>query len=389
MWTERLSKRLSQLPPYLFAEIDRLKGDLLAKGMDVIDLGVGDPDLPTPPHIVEALKRAAEDPANHRYPSYSGMKDFKVAVARWYERRFFVRVDPETEVVSLIGSKEGIAHIPLAFVDPGDVVVVPDPGYPVYQAGTVFAGGVPFFLPLREERGFLPDLQEIPKDVAKRAKMMFLNYPNNPTGATATLDFFTEAVKWARENQVILCHDAAYTEVSFDGYKAPSILQVEGAKEVAIEFHSLSKTFNMTGWRVGFAVGNPEIVGGLGRIKTNVDSGIFQAVQWAGIAALDGPPSWVDENNRVYAERRDVLVGGLRKAGFHVLSPKATFYVWVKVPKGETSQEFASRLLSRTAIVATPGNGFGRFGEGFVRMTLCAPVERIKEAVKRIEETFA
>lgn len=386
MWKERFSARLRSLPPYLFAEIDRLKGELQSKGVDVIDLGVGDPDLPSPKHVVEALKEAAEDPANHRYPSYSGMKDFKVAVARWYAKRFGVRLDPETEVVSLIGSKEGIAHIPLAFVDPGDLVIVPDPGYPVYQAGTVFAGGVPYWLPLREERGFLPDLKEIPAEIGKKAKMIFLNYPNNPTGATASTEFFQEAVEWARENEVILCHDAAYTEVSYEGYKAPSILQVDGAKDVAIEFHSLSKTFNMTGWRVGFAVGNREIVSGLGLIKTNVDSGIFQALQRAAIAALDGPEAWVEENNRIYAQRRDVLVSGLREAGLEVFVPKATFYIWVKVPGGKTSQEFASHLLSKAGIVATPGNGFGRFGEGFLRMTLCAPIHRIEEAVERIKK---
>ncbi len=384
MWSERLAKRLRKLPPYLFAEIDRLKGELLAKGVDVIDLGVGDPDLPTPEHVVQALGKAAMDPANHRYPSYSGMGDFKVSVARWYEKRFGVVLDPDSEVVSLIGSKEGIAHIPLAFVDPGEVVIVPDPGYPVYQAGTVFADGTPWFLPLRGERGFLPDLAEIPEEVAQKAKMIFLNYPNNPTGATATLDFYRAVVAWAAHYQVMVCHDAAYTEISYDHYRAPSILQVEGAKELAIEFHSLSKTYNMTGWRVGFAVGNKEMVSGLGRIKTNVDSGIFQAVQWAAMAALDGSQSCVEEKNRIYAQRRDALVNGLRKAGFEVIPPKATFYVWVKVPQGSTSKEFAGYLLSRAGIVATPGVGFGTHGEGYIRMTLCAPLERIQEAVERI-----
>lgn len=386
MWSERLAQRLKKLPPYLFAEIDRMKGELLAKGVDVIDLGVGDPDLPTPKHIVEALSKAAQDPANHRYPSYSGMGDFKVSVARWYKKRFSVDLDPDSEVVSLIGSKEGIAHIPLAFIDPGEVVIVPDPGYPVYQAGTVFAEGNPWFLPLRGEMGFLPDLAEIPQEVARRAKMIFLNYPNNPTGATANLEFFRSLVAWARHYEVMVCHDAAYTEISYDGYKAPSILEVEGAKEVAIEFHSLSKTYNMTGWRVGFAVGNKELVSGLGKIKTNVDSGIFQAVQWAAMAALDGSQSCVEENNRIYRHRRDALVSGLRKAGFDVDPPKATFYVWVKVPGGRNSREFASRLLSGAGIVATPGVGFGSFGEGYVRMTLCAPLERIQEAVERIQK---
>ncbi len=384
MWSDRIAGRLKKLPPYLFAEIDKLKGELLAKGVDVIDLGVGDPDLPTPEHIVEALNRAARDPANHRYPSYSGMGDFKVSVAHWYKKRFGVELDPESEVVSLIGSKEGIAHIPLAFVDPGEIVIVPDPGYPVYQAGTVFAEGVPWFLPLREQRGFLPDLTEIPQEVARKAKMIFLNYPNNPTGATANLDFFRALVDWARHHEVMVCHDAAYTEISYDGYRAPSILEVEGAREVAIEFHSLSKTYNMTGWRVGFAVGNRELVSGLGRIKTNVDSGIFQAVQWAAMAALEGSQSCVEQNNRTYGERRDALIKGLRKAGLEVKPPKATFYVWAKVPKGQSSKEFASHLLSEAGIVTTPGVGFGSWGEGYIRMTLCAPLERIQEAVERI-----
>lgn len=384
MWSDRLAKRLKQLPPYLFAEIDKLKSELVAKGADVIDLGVGDPDLPTPSHIVEALRRSAQDPANHRYPSYCGMGDFKVSVSRWYKKRFDVELDPEAEVVSLIGSKEGIAHIPLAFVDPGEPVILPDPGYPVYQAGTVFAGGVPHFVPLRVDTGFLPDLSEIPEDVAQKAKLLFLNYPNNPTAAIAEVDFFEEVVAWAKQYEVMVCHDAAYTEIAYDGYRAPSIFQVEGAKDVAIEFHSLSKTYNMTGWRVGFAVGNREIVAGLGRIKTNVDSGIFQAVQWAAMAALDGSQDCVEENKRIYEQRRDVLVEGLRRAGLEVRPPKATFYVWVKVPQGYTSKDFAGHLLKGAAIVATPGVGFGPHGEGYVRMTLCAPVERIQEAVERM-----
>lgn len=384
MWSHRLARRLKQLPPYLFAEIDKIKSELVAKGADVIDLGVGDPDLPTPSHIVEALRRSAQDPANHRYPSYSGMGDFKVSVARWYKKRFNVELDPEAEVVSLIGSKEGIAHIPLAFVDPGEAVILPDPGYPVYQAGTVFADGVPHFVSLRADRGFLPDLSELPGDVAQKAKLFFLNYPNNPTAATADVDFFEEVVAWAKEYKVMVCHDAAYTEIAYDGYHAPSIFQVEGAKDVAIEFHSLSKTYNMTGWRVGFAVGNREIVAGLGRIKTNVDSGIFQAVQWAAMAALDGSQDCVEENKRIYKERRDILVEGLRRAGLEVRPPKATFYVWVKVPQGYTSKDFAGHLLRGAAIVATPGVGFGPHGEGYVRMTLCAPAERIQEAVERM-----
>ncbi len=386
MWTEMLAQRLRQLPPYLFAEIDRLKAEVVGKGVDVIDVGVGDPDLPTPPHIIRRLEETAKDPTNHRYPSYSGMDDFRVSVAGWYRRRFGVELDPRTEVVSLIGSKEGIAHIPLAFVDPGDLVIVPNPAYPVYHAGTIFAGGIPHVLPLREEKGFLPALEEISESLAVKAKMIFINYPNNPTGATAELGFFREVVDWAKAHRVMVCHDAAYTELAFDGYRPRSILEVPGARDVAMEFHSLSKTYNMTGWRIGFAVGNREIVAGLGRIKTNIDSGIFQAVQWAGMAALDGPQECVDANNRIYQQRRDVLVQGLRSAGLDVQPPKATFYVWCKVPMGYSSASFTAHLLSRMGIVATPGNGFGQHGEGYVRMTLTVGVDRMREAVARIRE---
>lgn len=386
MWTERQANRLKQLPPYLFAEIDRIKATLLAKGVDVIDLGVGDPDLPTPVHIIERLRETAKDPANHRYPSYSGMDDFRSSAARWYQRRFGVKLDPKTEVVSLIGSKEGIAHIPLAFVDPSDVVIVPDPGYPVYKAATTFAGGSMHLLPLKAEKGFLPDLSEIPHELAQEAKMLFLNYPNNPTAAIAPLSFFEDVVSWARANQTVVCHDAAYTELAFDGYHAPSLMQVPGAKEVAIEFHSLSKTYNMTGWRIGFAVGNAEIIGGLGRVKTNIDSGIFQAVQYAGMAALDSDQGCVEENNRVYQKRRDVLVKGLQRAGLKVSSPKATFYVWCQVPQGYDSASFTTHLLSNMGIITTPGNGFGFHGEGYVRMALTVEKDRIEEAVRRLNE---
>jgi LL-diaminopimelate aminotransferase len=386
MWTEMQAKRLRELPPYLFAEIDRIKAELVTKGVDVIDLGVGDPDLPTPPHVIQRLQEAAKDPANHRYPSYSGMDDFRSSVAQWYQRRFGVELDAKSEVVSLIGSKEGIAHIPLAFVDPGDLVIVPDPGYPVYHAATTFAGGETHLLPLRSERGFLPDLSEISNEVAKKAKMVFMNYPNNPTGATAPLSFFGEVVKWAKANQIMVCHDAAYTELAFDGYRASSMMEVKGAREVAVEFHSLSKTYNMTGWRIGFAVGNSEIVGGLGRVKTNIDSGIFQSVQYAGMAALDGDQKCVEDNNRIYQERRDILVHGLQRSGLKVRPPKATFYVWCEVPPGYDSRSFTTHLLSEMGIVTTPGNGFGQHGEGYVRMALTVEKERVKEAVRRLNE---
>ncbi|MDH7499730.1 MAG: LL-diaminopimelate aminotransferase [candidate division NC10 bacterium] len=378
------ARRLQALPTYLFAEIDRLKQEALKRGVDLIHLGIGDPDLPTPPHVVQRLAEAAADPANHQYPSYEGLLSFRQAVADWYLARFGVRLDAEREVLSLIGSKEGIGHVPLAFIDPGEVVLVPDPGYPVYQAGTVLAGGVPYFMPITKANAYLPDLKQIPPEILSRAKMIFLNYPNNPTAAVAPLEFFREAVDLAREYGLILCHDAAYSEICFDGYRPPSLLQVEGAKEVAVEFHSLSKTYNMTGWRIGFAVGNAEILSGLGRVKTNLDSGIFQAVQYAGIAALTGPQDSLEQSRLVFQGRRDALVRGLRHLGWEVDSPRASFYVWIPVPTGYTSAGFAALLLEQAGIVVTPGNGFGKHGEGFFRVALTVPESRIQEAIARI-----
>ncbi|MBU3949588.1 MAG: LL-diaminopimelate aminotransferase [Proteobacteria bacterium] len=378
------SERLKNLPPYLFKEIDRQKDEVKKRGVDIISLGVGDPDMPTPPHIIEALQKAAMDPQNHKYPSYTGMDEFNNAVARWYKKRFNVSLDSAKEVVTLIGSKEGIAHIPLAFINQGDIALMSSPGYPVYNVGVQFAGGKSYFMDLKKENDFLPDLDAIPDDIAKKAKLMFINYPNNPTSAVATDEFFKEVVRYAQKNNIIICHDAAYTEMAFDGYKPASFLETEGAKEVGIEFHSLSKTYNMTGWRLGFAVGRPEVIDGLGQIKSNIDSGAFQAVQIAGIAALDGDQSCVDEFNLEYTKRRDILVDGLTELGFSVNKPRATFYVWVEVPKGYTSAQFTSLLLSKTGIVVTPGNGFGSAGEGYIRMALTVGQERMKEVVERI-----
>jgi LL-diaminopimelate aminotransferase len=380
------AKRLQALPPYLFAEMDRLKQEQVKKGADIISLGIGDPDLPTPPHIIQALAQAAADPANHQYPSYEGMPAFRKAVANWYRSRFGVTLDPATEVLSLIGSKEGIGHLSLAFVNPGDVVLVPDPAYPVYQAGTIFASGEAHPMPLTRERGFLPDLDAIPTQVLKRARILWLNYPNNPTGAVAPREFLARAVEFAGRHRLILAHDAPYSELAYDGYRPESILSISGAKEVAVEFHSLSKTYNMTGWRVGFAVGNAEILKGLGRVKTNLDSGVFQAVQEAGIAALTGPQQCVADNCRIYQERRDVLVESLRGMGFAVDAPKATFYLWVPVPKGFTSKSFSLEILAKAGIVLTPGSGFGAAGEGYVRATFTVNVDRIREAVERIKK---
>lgn len=380
------AKRIDQIPPYLFAEIDKKKQEMRKKGIDLIDLGIGDPDLPTPKLIIERLKAAAENPRNHRYPPYEGMIEFRTAVARWYEKRFSVHLDPQTEVLSLIGSKEGIAHIPLAFVNPGDYTLVPSPGYPVYRVSTLFAGGTPYFLTLRKENGFLPNLSEIPKEVAKKAKLLFINYPNNPTSAIAEKSFFEEVVAFARRYEIIACHDAAYSEIAFDGYQPHSFLEVKGAKEVGIEFHSLSKTFNMTGWRIGFAVGHADIVSALGRVKTNIDSGVFQAIQEAGTEALIHFDTPFPEIITIYERRRDILVKGLREIGLEVDLPRATFYVWFQVPRGYTSAQFASFLLEKAGIVATPGNGFGEAGEGYIRMALTVDEKRLEEAIKRLKQ---
>ncbi|MBW2466992.1 MAG: LL-diaminopimelate aminotransferase [Deltaproteobacteria bacterium] len=376
--------RLKQLPPYLFAELDRKKAEAQDRGVDVIDLGVGDPDLPTPDNIIEALAAAAKEPRYHRYPSYTGMNNFREAVARWYKQRAGVDLHPLKEVVSLIGSKEGIAHIPLAFINPGDVALVPSPAYPVYAIATMFAGGTPHEMPLVKENNFLPDLTAIPAEVLDKAKMMFLNYPNNPTAAPATVEFFKTVVDFAVKHNIMVCHDFAYSEMTFEGYVPPSFLETPGAKDVGIEFHSLSKTYNMTGWRIGWAAGNAEIIGGLGRIKSNIDSGIFEAIQVAGIEALEGDQQCLTDMRTIYTERRDVLVGGLKKLGIKAEAPNATFYVWFEVPEGYTSASFAGLLLDKAGIMATPGNGFGAPGEGYVRMALTVSKERLAEAVERM-----
>jgi LL-diaminopimelate aminotransferase len=364
-----------------------MKQEAIARGVDIINLGVGDPDLPTPAPIIERMKLAAAEPRNHQYPSYEGLLSFRQAVAGWYKRRFGVTLDPASEVLTLIGSKEGIGHVPLAFIDPGDVVLVPSPGYPVYPVATGFAGGTSYIMPLKKENRFLPDLAAIPKDIAKKAKLMFLNSPNNPTSVVADKDYFKQVVTFAQEHQIIVCHDAAYSEIYYDGQPPASFLEVEGAKEVGVEFHSLSKTFNMTGWRIGFAVGNKQVLAGLGKVKSNLDSGVFQAVQEAGITALESGDYLVDGLRKVYQERRDVFVPGLRQLGLDVELPLAAFYVWIGVPKGYTSASFTAHLLEKTGIVSTPGNGFGEPGEGYVRMTLTTTKERLAEALERMRKT--
>jgi LL-diaminopimelate aminotransferase len=380
------ANRINELPPYLFAEIDRRKSQALARGVDLIDLGVGDPDIPTPASIVEKLIECASKPANHRYPSSAGLPEFRQAVADWYLRRFNVKLDPTTEVVSLIGSKEGIGNMAVAFIDPGDVVLVASPCYPVYHIGTAFNGGKNYFLPLTKENHFLPDLDSIPGDIAKQAKLLWINYPNNPTAAVAERDFYRRVIEFANRHNVIVCHDAAYSEMGYEGYRPLSFLELEGAKEVGIEFHSLSKSFNMTGWRIGMAVGNPELVGGVAQAKSNLDSGIFQAVQEAGIEALKLADKIIEPSRIIYQERRDILVNGLRAAGLECEKPRATFYVWVSVPTGLSSAQFTTKLLEEAGVVTTPGNGFGEAGEGYVRFTVCVDKERLKEVAERIRQ---
>ncbi len=383
----QLAQRLASLPPYLFAAIDKAKEEVRAKGMDIISLGIGDPDLPTPDFIIEALCAAAKNPVNHQYPSYVGLLSFRQAVADWYKRRFGVTLDPATEVVSLIGSKEGIAHFPLAFVNPGDLVLIATPNYPVYGITTEFVGGIPMYLPLTDENNFLPDLDGISSDTWKRAKAIYINYPNNPTAATAPREFYEKLIQKALEFNVIVVHDAAYTEMYFSEAKKPlSILELPGGKDVAIEFHSLSKTYNMTGWRIGMAVGNASLVKGLGKVKENVDSGIFQAVQEAGIVALNQGDAYSASLRDIYRERRDVVVAALQKAGISCRIPDATFYVWSKVPQGFTSNDFVTKVLKQTGVVTTPGNGFGAPGEGYFRISLTVDTDRLKEAVLRISQ---
>jgi LL-diaminopimelate aminotransferase len=382
--TVELASRVKNLPPYLFATIDKMKQEAKAKGVDLIDLSIGDPDIPTPAHIVDAMKSAVEKPEHHRYPSYEGLLSFREAVAAWYQRRFNVDLDPKTEVLSLIGSKEGIGHIPLAFVEPGDVVLVPSPGYPVYPVGTLFAGGESYLMPLLEKNRFLPDLKSIPQDVLKRARLMFINYPNNPTSACAPRSFYEEVIELAGTHNIIVCHDAAYSEIYFDNEKPISFMELDGAKEVGIEMHSLSKTYNMTGWRIGFAVGNKDVIFGLGKIKTNLDSGVFQAIQEASITAIETDDKALAEIRNTYQERRDILYKGLKDFGMEVIMPKATFYLWTKVPKGFDSATFVAHLLEKAGVLGTPGNGFGAPGEGYIRFALTVPAARMKEAVERI-----
>ncbi len=379
----RLAGRMQKLAPYLFAELDRKKREAQARGLDVISLTIGDPDLPTPAAIVEEGQRALADPANHRYPAYAGGMPFRNAAARWLKRRYGVDLDAEKEIVALIGTKEGIFHLPFVLMDPGDVALVPDPGYPVYSIATRLIGGEVHWLPLREENGFLPDLSSIPGEVLAKARVLWVNYPNNPTAAVADEGFFRRAVGFCREHGLILAVDSAYSEIAFDDYRAPSALQLPGAKEVTIEFHSLSKTYSMCGWRVGFAAGNAEVVSALARLKSNMDSGVFGAIQQAARAAMETWPGHLSEVVDVYRRRRDALVEELRRGGLNPPNPRATFYVWLKVPGGD-DQAFAGALVEKTGVLVAPGSGFGPSGKGFVRLALTAPEDRLREAGRRM-----
>ena len=389
MTSFRPARRITDLPPYLFAELDRRVAAKRAEGADVISFGVGDPDFPTPAHIVEALRRAAADPSTHHYPSYAGLPELREAIAAWMERRFGVALDPSREILPVWGSKEGIVHLPWALVDGGDVALCADPGYPPYDTSTRLAGGEPVALPLLREDGFLPRLAEVEEDVAARAKLMFIDYPSNPTGATCDLSFFEDVVAFCRRHGVLCAHDAAYSEITYDGYVAPSILQAEGAKDVAVELHSFSKTYNMTGWRVGWVCGNAEAVEALARLKTNLDSGIFNAIQHAAIAALEGPRDFLDAQLEVFAARRDRAVEGLREAGLDAWSPRGSFYLWVPVPYGETSASFATRLLEEAAVVVAPGSGYGAGGEGYVRFSLTLDDGALDEGLARIRKVLS
>ncbi len=380
----RTAQRIEKLPPYLFAEIDRKVAEAKARGADIISFGVGDPDLPTPDVIVDALSEAARDPGTHRYPSYTGLPEFRAAVADWYARRFGVKLDADDEVQPLVGSKEGIFHLPVAFVDVGDVALVPDPGYPVYETGTILAGGEAHLMPLLAENDFLPDLDAIAPDVLERARVMWLNYPSNPTAATAERDFFARAVDFCARNDLLLAHDAAYTEITYDGYVAPSVLEVDGAMEHAVEFHSLSKTYNMTGWRLGWVAGAPRAIEAIKRLKTNIDSGVFDAVQRAGIVALQRGDEALAHNVETYRRRRDLLCDGLKSMGVVVEPPKGSIYVWVPVPEGHSSESFTKFLLDEVDIVVAPGNGYGPTGEGFVRFSLTLADDRLEEGVERL-----
>ncbi|MFH0914117.1 MAG: LL-diaminopimelate aminotransferase [Chloroflexota bacterium] len=382
----KLSQRVTNLPPYLFVEISRKIAEKRAKGEDVVSFGIGDPHIPTPPHVIKRLCQAAQDPVNHRYPETEGLPELRQAIATWYQKRFGVSLNPSTEVLPLIGSKDGVAHIAFCLVDPGDVAILTDPCYPVYPVSVMFAGGTPHYIPITAEENYLPDLEKVPADVLPRVKMVWLNYPNNPTGAVAGLDFFNRIVKFARKHGIAVCHDGPYSEVFYDGYQPCSFLQAEGAREVGLEFHSLSKSYNMTGWRIGMAVGSPRLIDALKRFKSNIDSGIPQAIQLAAIEALTGPQDCIAEHNAIYQGRRDRVIEVLNRIGLEARPPKAGLYIWAKVPKGYTSVSLATELLEKVGVVVTPGIGYGKNGEGYVRLSLTIPEQALVKGLQRLSQ---
>jgi len=380
------SERLNRIPPYIFAEIDKKIDEAKTKGYDIISLGIGDPDTPTFPHIVKSMHESIDDASTHNYPPYQGTKAFRKACADWMKNRYNADLDSESEVLALIGSKEGIAHVFLAFVDPGDITLVPDPAYPVYRNATVLAGGTPYFMPINPENNYLPDLDKIPEEIAKKAKIIFLNYPNNPTGAVATLDYFKKVFEFAKKYNILICHDQAYCEMTYDGYVAPSFFEIEGAKDYCLEFFSHSKTYNMTGWRIGWVAGGEKLMKSLSVIKNNIDSGAFKAIQNAGIVALETPKLEIDKLNNIYKKRRDIMVQGLRELGWNIETPKATFYMWLPVPQGMSSFEFVEIMLEKAHLVVPPGTGYGDRGEGFFRIALTVEEDKLHEALQRMKK---
>ena len=380
----KLARRIENLKPYLFVEINKKIAEKKAKGEEIVSFAIGDPDIPTPSHIINGLCQAAQDPANHRYPESEGLPELRKAIAEWYKRRFNVDLNPATEVLPLIGSKEGIGHIAFCVIDPGDIALVPDPAYPVYAIGTQLAGGRPYYLSLKESNGFLPNLNGIRDDILQQTKVLWINYPNNPTGAVADLSFFNMVVEFAKKHNILVCHDGPYSEVAFDGYQPTSFMQAEGAKDIGIEFHSLSKSYNMTGWRIGMVVGNAQAVGALRTLKSNLDSGIPQAIQYMAIEAFKGPQDSIAEHNNIYQRRRDLICEVLNNIGLEVKPPKASLYVWAKVPEGYNSVDFTADLLDQVGVAVTPGVGYGRSGEGYVRLSLTIPDASLVKGLSRL-----
>ncbi len=380
----RLAKRVEKLPPYLFVEISRKIAEKKARGEEVISFAIGDPDIPTPQHVIDRLCEAARDPANHRYPESDSLPELRRAVAGWYKRRFGLSFDPDKEVLPLIGSKEGIGHISFCFIGHGDIALVPDPGYPVYSVSAMLADGEPYYLPLKEANNWLPDLDSIPRNVLDRARLLWINYPNNPTAAVADLEFFNRVARFAREHDLVVCHDGPYTEVAYDGYQPVSFMQADGAMDIGVEFHSLSKSYNMTGWRIGMAVGNATMINALMRLKSNLDSGIPQAIQYAAIEALTGPQDCIQEHNVIYEKRRDLIIEVLNNIGLKAKPPRASLYIWARVPEGYNSMDFTADLLDQVGVAVTPGVGYGKSGEGYVRLSLTIPDASLVKGLSRL-----